>query len=144
MLSQHFPLLFVGVRLVLACFLEFLISKNRHTPEQVVPSVGHDLPGQVEAHGLQQPLPGNFVEPIELQHKGHQVDGGQTVLHSPVLPVQPEEVKFEGQHLGTARISINAFSVRGQQLKSLGVGVKFVSLARFIKSDVAHLEVAGY
>jgi len=131
--------MFERVRLVLACFLEFLVTEDADTPKEVVAPIGHNFCGQIEAHGFEQPLPGYFVEPVELEDEGHEVDGSETVLDCPVLPLQPEQVELKGQQLGTAGVGIDSSSVGLQQLQGLSISVQFVRLPSLMKSYVPHL-----
>ena len=112
-LPQHFLLMLIRVLIVLALLLEFLVSEYRHVPEEVVAAVCHNLPGEVEANTLKKPLPSDFVEPVELKHERYEINGGKAVLNCPVLPLQPEYVKLERQHLCTPGVRIDALSVGG-------------------------------
>lgn len=115
-ISQNFLLFIKGVWLELTFFFELLIAEYAQASEKVVSSIGHDFSGQIKAHSLKQSLPGDLVEPVKLKNEGNEIYSSQTVLNSPVLPVQPEKVELKRKHFNAFRVSIYPISIGLQQL----------------------------
>ena len=97
MFGQNLLLLFKIIFFIKSQVFELIIINNGFISKKIVSEV-YEFERKIESDCLKQSLSRYLVEPVELEAERHEVKRTYGVFNSPVLPLNPEEVKLKGKH----------------------------------------------
>ena len=94
---KHLLLLLKIILFIESQVFELIIIDNGFVSKKIVSEV-NEFKRKIKSDCLKQSLSRYLVEPVELEAERHEVKRTYGVFNSPVLPLNPEEVKLKGKH----------------------------------------------